>query len=186
MVLKYLNTSLAFINTGMKDRSVAYSRPMDENWRQDFGLREVLKIQCVPSECWSSDCTTLSCPNLHFSFLSYIFLSPLASITHWEMCVCGWSPVRVGPSSQGSAASPITWSHSKVCQAIIWMEPELHPAYLGKGEPFCGTRSFSNKGQRSSCCDRGMETSFPCLIGNGSSNWENWCHIWPRRCWAHG
>lgn len=50
MDLKYMNTSQTFINTSMKERSVAYSRHMDGNWRQDSGWSEALKIHCAPSE----------------------------------------------------------------------------------------------------------------------------------------
>lgn len=53
---KYLSTSQALINTGMRERSIAYSRLVDGNGRQDFDIENwreqyvALKIQCAASE----------------------------------------------------------------------------------------------------------------------------------------
>lgn len=38
MDLKYLNTSQVFINTGMRERSIAYSRLVYGNSREDFNI----------------------------------------------------------------------------------------------------------------------------------------------------
>lgn len=53
---KYLSTSQALTNTGMRERSIAYSRLVDGNGRQDFDMENwrkqyvALKIQCAASE----------------------------------------------------------------------------------------------------------------------------------------
>lgn len=56
MELKYLSTSQVFINTGMRERSIAYSRLVDGNSRQDLDVEDWrklcvgLKIQSAASE----------------------------------------------------------------------------------------------------------------------------------------
>lgn len=56
MELKYLSTSQVFINTGMRERSIAYSRLVDGNSRQDLDIEDwrklhvALKIQRAASE----------------------------------------------------------------------------------------------------------------------------------------
>lgn len=56
MELKYLSTSQVFINTGMRGRSIAYSRLVDGNSRQDLDREDgrklcvALKIQRAASE----------------------------------------------------------------------------------------------------------------------------------------
>lgn len=56
MELKYLSTSQVFINTGMRERSIAYSRLVDGNSRQDLDIEDwrklhvALKIQHAASE----------------------------------------------------------------------------------------------------------------------------------------
>lgn len=46
MELKYLSTSQVFINTGMRERSIAYSRLVDGNSRQDLDIEDWRKL-CV-------------------------------------------------------------------------------------------------------------------------------------------
>lgn len=56
MELKYLSTSQVFINTGMREKSIAYSRLVDGNSRQDLDIEDwrklcaALKIQRAASE----------------------------------------------------------------------------------------------------------------------------------------
>lgn len=56
MELKYLSTSQVFINTGMRERSIAYSRLVDGNSRQDLDIEDwkklygALKIEHAASE----------------------------------------------------------------------------------------------------------------------------------------
>lgn len=47
MELKYLSTSQVFINTGMRERSIAYSRLVDGNSRQDLDIEDRRKLKCV-------------------------------------------------------------------------------------------------------------------------------------------
>lgn len=63
MDLRYLRTSQAFINAGMRGRSTAYSRLMGRNCRRDFGFNEAWKIQRAACKSSYSDYTKPSIPN---------------------------------------------------------------------------------------------------------------------------
>lgn len=88
MELKYLSTSQVFINTGMRERSIAYSRLVDGNSRQDLDVEDWRKLLCSlenstvrllsPNPAIKPRCRALRTLNHLLSFYLSLFPSRLA------------------------------------------------------------------------------------------------------------